>query len=157
MLAIAALALSAGVILPELEQRGVERRDARRVRDIEGVRDAIERFHSDQGRYPPAQESVEAGGWDVSCDGAFVPALVESGYLPGRVADPLDDAAHHYRYKVYPRGSFGCIGPGEFYVLGLKSFEGDYHAARRPGHFRCQRRDWGAQMDFVTGGGILGE
>ncbi len=156
VLALAAVALSAGVILPELEQRALQRRDALRLRDIETVRDAIERFHADRGRYPPAQECAAEGGWDVSYDGAFVPALIEAGYLPGRVADPLDDATHHYRYKVYPRGSFGCGGAGEFYVLGLKSYEGEFHAARRPGGFRCERRDWSGEMEYVTGGGILG-
>jgi hypothetical protein len=103
--------------------------------------------------FPPASENASFNGWDVSHDGDFIPELVLAGYLTEPARDPLDDDLHHYRYFVYPKGAGGCVGPGPFYVLGVKAFESADFAARHPGFFECSGRDWSQEFAYVTGGG----
>ena len=139
------------MLVPSLGQRLAVSRDARRLHDIQVVRDAVEQYRLDKGRYPAARQA--AGGWDVSSDGDFIPDLVSEGYLTEAVRDPIDDDTYQYRYHVYPRGRFGCVGPDEFYVLGVRTFETAAFAAENTGQFECSGRDWGQEFAYVTGGG----
>jgi hypothetical protein len=79
--------------------------------------------------------------------------LVEQGYLDEDAADPINDATFHYRYYVYAQGSYGCPGNGDFYVLGVRSFESAEFASANKGFFRCAGRDWSEEFAYVTGGG----
>lgn len=154
---LAILALLSGVMVPALGQRMAISRDARRLHDLRTVRDAVEQYRLDRGVWPAADPNTVAGGWDASYDGAFLPALVAEGYLAETVHDPIDDASFHYRYHVYSRGSFGCVGPDDFYVLGIRRFETAEFAAQNPGAFECSGRDWGLEFAYVTGGGASAE
>ncbi len=145
------LGLLAGVLAPRIDANLAEARDARRLRDVRRVQEAIEQFRADRGRYPDAQGL--RNGWDVSWDAHFLRELVDEGYLPEKVGDPVDDREHHYAYAVYRPGDYGCVGEEEFYVLGVRALETEEARARHPGFFRCRRRDWGREFDHVTGGG----
>ncbi len=145
------LGLLAGVLVPRIDSNLAEVRDAQRLRDVHRVQEAIERFRSERGRLPRADGL--RNGWDVSWDSGFVQELVNEGYLPEKVDDPLDDHEYHFAYAVYTEGDFGCVGEGGFYVLGVRAFETEQARARHPGFFRCRLRDWGEEFAFVTGGG----
>lgn len=150
---VSVLAILAGALIPRVTSHLAESRDAQRVSDIRAIQAAIERFHADEKRYPDARPSSSYGGWDVTNDGDFIPELVERGYLPRPVHDPLDDARYFYSYYLYDEGTAGCRGEGKFYVLGIKAFESTSFAARDSGVFRCSDRDWSRELAYVTGGG----
>lgn len=147
------LALLVGFLVPRIDAHVGARRDAQRLKDVLALRQAIERFHRLHGRYPQPQANSRYGGWDVSCDGEFIPELVGSGLLDEVPLDPLDGERFHYRYFVYPPGDYGCRGSRPFFVLGVREFENADFAARNRGFFRCGARDWGDEFAFVTGGG----
>ena len=150
---ISIIALLAGVVTPRVSGRLAMARDARRLADIKAVRDAIEQYREDTGAYPAANTNGSYGGWDVSHDGNFISILVDSGYLREFVQDPINDNTHHYRYYLYNQGSYNCVGPGPFYVLGVRNFETTDFAAKNVGLFSCTGRDWGTEFDWVCGGG----
>ena len=147
---VAILALLAGLVVPLVAGRVAATRDARRAHDILLVRDAIEQFKLDTGEYPVG---APASSWDTSEDGEFLKELVDGGYLADHVLDPLNDATHHFRYFRYARGQYGCVGPGQFYVLGIRAFESPGFDALGASAFQCSGRDWGREFAYVTGGG----
>ncbi len=153
---LALFALGAGVVAPALAHRAALRRDGERLELLQRVQDAIERHRLERSAWPAGDPVTVAGGWDASHDGEFLPALVELGYLDERVHDPLEDEHFHFRYRVFPHGSCACADSGEFYVLGIRGFETEFYAARRPGGLRCPHRDWSREFAHVTGGGIDG-
>jgi len=131
------LSVLAGALVPRVTDRMASARDSRRMADMRTIRDAIEQYYVDKQTYPAPKKNGSYGGWDVSHDGNFVPDLVSSGYLREVPSDPLNDKTHHYRY----------------YVLGIRQFEGDDAKAKNKGFFRCSKRDWSKEFDYVTGGG----
>ena len=150
---VALLAIAAGVVGPRVSSEMAAARDGRRIADLQRVREAIERYHDDTGRYPEPSRNPSFGGWDVSLDGDFVHALSEEGYLPADLVDPVNDRTYHYRYYVYEAGAYGCSGGEPFYVLGVKQFESPEVAERNRGSFQCSSRDWGREFAYVIGGG----
>lgn len=153
ILVVASLALMAGIVAPRVAQRKLEAHDAQRLMDVEVIHEAIEHYFEETGTYPKAKRNGQFGGWDVSHDGGFIDVLVDEGYLDAACADPVNDDTHHYGYFVYNRGSYGCSGPGKFYVLGIRNFETLDAAEENPGHFDCSGRNWGDEFDWITGGG----
>ena len=151
---LALLALAAGVVTPELRHRAALRRDARRLADLRRVQDAIERFHMQTGAWPAGDPVTAAGAWDASHDGAFLPELVQRGLLEREAHDPLEDERFHYVYRRFADGECGCAGAGGFYVLGLRAFETEAFAARRPGGFACGDGSAWRGLAHVTGGGV---
>jgi len=149
------LVILAGALVPRLSHQASGSRDARRVRDIERVAEAIERYHADHGEYPAPAGNPTYGGWDVCHDGDFIPALTAGGYLPAPACDPVGDDAYHYRYYTYLGGAYGCEGPGPFYVLGIRNLETSEASAATHGTVRCSGRDWGVEFAHVRGGGIV--
>ncbi len=153
VIVLSVLAILAGAMIPRFTTRLAATRDARRLADVEAVRDAIERYYRDKGVYPAPKANAAAGGWDVSDDGDFIPELVERGYLSAVPKDPVNDDTYHYRYFVYAKGQYGCFGATSFFVLGIRNFETADFAARNKGSFKCSGRDWGNEFAYVTGGG----
>lgn len=151
---ISILAILSGVLVPRVTSHLKSARDARRLADLKAVRTAIEQYRLDRGVYPPANASSTNGGWDVSFDGDFIPVLTEEGYLDEDALDPLNDSTFHYRYYVYARSSYGCVGTQDFYVLGIRNFESSDFAAKNKGFFSCSGRDWNEEFAYVTGGGV---
>ena len=152
--AVLILCLGVGVVLPEIGERSARQRDAQRLTRLARVRDAIEQFRLDHGRFPAAQGRADLGGWDVSHDGDFVPELVNAGYLKQRARDPLDDDRHHLLYRLHPAGTFGATAAGPYYVLGLRNYESRHYAHRRPGQLQAGHGDWSGELAWVTGGSL---
>jgi len=150
---ISILAILSGVLVPRVTNHLKSARDARRLADIKAVRSAIEQYYMDKGSYPAANANSSFGGWDVSSDGDFIRVLRDQGYLDEDAVDPINDATFHYRYYVYAKGSYGCVGSSDFYVLGIRSFESDDFAAKNRGFFECSSRNWNDEFAYVTGGG----
>jgi general secretion pathway protein G len=147
------LAVLAGVLVPRVSNRLASARDARRMQDITAIRDSIEQFYLDKGTYPAATPNAAAGGWDVSNDGDLIPELVRGGYIKDVPKDPMNTDTYNYRYYVYTKASYGCVGPSSYYVLGIKTFETDDFKTKNTGYFKCTGRDWNTEFAFVTGGG----
>lgn len=150
---ISILAILSGVLVPRVTNHLKSARDARRLADIKAVRGAIEQYYMDKGVYPTPNANSSYGGWDVSTDGDFIRVLRDQGYLDQDASDPINDATFHYRYYVYAKGSYGCVGNQDFYVIGIRSFESSDFALKNKGYFTCTGRDWNTEFAFVTGGG----
>ena len=150
---LAVLAILSGVLVPRVNHHMKAGRDAQRLADLKTVRNAIEQFHQDKGRYPEAHRNNDYGNWDVSHDGNFIPELLEEGYLDGSNLDPVNDATFHYRYYLYAEGTYGCQGKGPFYVLGIRAFESPEFARKNRAWFKCADRNWSEEFQYVTGGG----
>ena len=150
---ISILAILSGVLVPRVTNHLKAARDARRLADIKAVHAAIEQYHMDKGSYPTANANSSYGGWDVSNDGDFIRVLRDQGYLDEDAVDPINDATFHYRYYVYAKSSYGCVGNQDFYVLGIRNFESDDFAAKNKGFFECSGRNWNDEFAYVTGGG----
>lgn len=140
-----------GIVAPKVQRQGAKARDARRIQDLRTVVEAIEQYRLDTGDYPV--HGGLSGGWDRSSDGDFIPVLVQTGYLRGALQDPSDSPNHYFVYRRFSRGNHGCVGPGNFYVVGIRNFETDAARAKFQGQFVCSGRDFGADLDYVTGGG----
>jgi len=154
---VAIMSILAGVIVPQLTGRQAAARDARRLADLHVVIDAIEQYYAETHQYPAADKSAKHGGWDVSHDGNFISELVTKGYLRTVIGDPINDETHHFRYYVYDQGSYGCAGPGPYYVIGIRTLETPRAKADSVGYFKCAQRDWSTEFDYVTGGGATYE
>jgi type II secretion system protein G len=150
---LAILAILAGVLVPRVSNHMSFARDSRRMADVRTVRQAIEQYYADKGSYPKPNSNTSFGGWDVSHDNNFIRVLRNEGYLDEDARDPINDETFHYRYYVYTKGSYGCEGQTDFYVLGIRNFESDDFADKNEGFFRCSGRDWGSEFAYVTGGG----
>lgn len=150
---VSILAILSGVLVPRVTNHMKAARDARRLADIKTVRTAIEQYFQDKGSYPAPNGNSSYGGWDVSSDGDFIRVLRDSGYLEEDAVDPINDSTFHYRYYIYRRGAYGCVGNSQYYVLGVRNFESSDFAAKNKGFFQCSGRDWNNEFAFVTGGG----
>lgn len=152
ILVMALLAVLSGAIAPSITARVANSRDARRLTDMQAVREALEQYKIDTGNYPTGSENGAYGDWDVSHDGNFLPELLVGNYLDAPVADPRNNEAHHYRYHRYPAGTYGCATGTDFYVLGLVAYETSEYRTNNRGLFSCSGRDWGDEFDWVAGG-----
>ena len=151
LLGVALALVLAFMMIPSLSSRAAARRDARRLEDMQRIEGAIARYWTDHGRFPPAHESADDDGWDVSTDGDFIPELVAGGYLSEAPADPLNDAQYQYRYRVFAKGSFGCPADSPTYVLGVRDFETPTARELQQAGFRCPERDFSREFGWVSG------
>jgi len=151
LLIVALLLVLSFMMVPSMNMRGASKRDARRVEDMQRIEAAIARYWTERGSFPPAHESPAHDGWDVSNDGDFIPALLEAGYLAQMPADPRNDEQFQYRYRVFPKGSFGCSLDGPTYVLGVRAFETVSARSINRAGFRCPDRDFTQEFGWVGG------
>ncbi len=149
---MALVSVLAGAIAPSLGERLARARDARRLVDVQAVREALEEYKLVHGTYPVGQESAAYGGWDVSHDGGFLPELQREGFLTSAVADPKNDETHHYRFHRYAAGTYGCAAGDDFYVLGIRTWETDTYRTQHRGFFSCSGRNWSDEFDWVAAG-----
>jgi type II secretory pathway pseudopilin PulG len=145
----AVLIATAAVLAPSVGVKMAEARDARRLEDLRTLQQAVQSYVRDHGELPAGDEEQGHGGWDTSIDGSLLSSLVEGGYLPEVLVDPINDELHHYRYFRYESGYEGFEGP--FYVLGIRSFESDRYARQR-GSWSGETRDWASEFAYVLGG-----
>jgi type II secretory pathway pseudopilin PulG len=147
------LAMLAGVLVPRVSDRLAVSRDTLRISQLRELREAVERFRAEQGRYPRANAPAGGDGYVRSTDGDFLGELVRAGYLQEPARDPLNRGAYYLGYGLFEAGTEGCKGSAPFYVLGVHRFENERFAENHPGYFRCARKDWNADFEHVTGGG----
>ncbi|HPF14468.1 MAG: prepilin-type N-terminal cleavage/methylation domain-containing protein [Planctomycetes bacterium] len=145
------IGLLVGIVAPKVQSQSARTRDTRRVQDLRTFIDAIEQFKLDHGDYPAPGKLV--GGWDRSGDGDFLPELVNQGYVRAPLADPIEDATHYFAYRKLPAGTYGCVGPGSYYVIAIHAFETQQARNQFPSNFRCSGFDFGSQFAYATGGG----
>ena len=140
-----------GIVAPKVQSQGARARDARRMQDLRTMVEAIEQYRLDKGDYPA--HGGLSGGWDISSDGDFIPVLLQEGYVRAPLTDPGNSSARYFVYRRFARGNHGCVGPGNYYVIGIRSFETDAARAEFQSNFACSGRDFSVGLDFVTGGG----
>lgn len=145
------LSLLAGIAIPRVSAYQARARDTRRIQDLGNLQEAIESFRLEKGRYPASESEV--AGWDSSSDGDLAPELITEGFWRSPPRDPLEDAEHSVRYRVYPRGSHGCFGPASYYVLGVQNLETDWARQRFQSTFVCPSHSWEDELAYSTGGG----
>ena len=148
-------------------------RDTRRVQDMNSIVKALEVYKIQNGNYPAAVSTPNAGGWEVSTNGTtatnFINALVTSGVTSSIPVDPRNTGDISttssltpktnsdnwlYFYHRYAAGNGSCnLSGGDFYVLGVTRLDSvplGQHSPDSPG-FSCPGRDWALEGAWVTG------
>ncbi|MEZ6005747.1 MAG: type II secretion system protein [Planctomycetota bacterium] len=151
VIVLAIVGILAGVVVPRVQGQSARARDARRVQDLRTYVEAIEQYKLDHGDYP--DNGALTGGWDRSDDGDFIPVLTQEGYVRGPLSDPKADGSHYFVYRRFNRGTYSCVGPGTYYVIGIRAFESPTAAAKYPSRFQCPNMDFNTLFAYVTGGG----
>jgi prepilin-type N-terminal cleavage/methylation domain-containing protein len=97
-------------------------RDRARIVHIKLIEGALRAYISETRNYleyPGLGECLIMPGWDCSYDGSYMDFLRTTGYLPGRVLDPLHPSQQYtYIYQAFPAPGAavnGCARP--FYIL----------------------------------------
>jgi type II secretion system protein G len=125
-------------------------RDSNRQSAIGSIRQALEMYKLDQGRYPSATSTQSVyGGWEMSTDdpGTFMEYLAP--YISRTPLDPVNsnNAGIVYWYYRYGAGGFGCDpAKGAFYVLRVQ-FE--IAADAPPGQGPACAQQWGENYVFI--------
>jgi hypothetical protein len=125
-------------------------RDQARVTSIYQLDGALTRYFQKNGHYPPHVSEVRFGGWETSLDGSFLGQLVEEGYLSRTLFDPINNDSFHFRYFVYPTGSWGG-NEDPFYVLVATAFETPHDFLAGRGSYRRGQRIWSDEFAFALG------
>lgn len=149
LVSLALLAVVAGVLTPVLSNRRAASRDARRLRDLKSLVEAVERYLLDTGSLPKHDAESGNGGWDTSLDAAMVTELVDAKYLREPLRDPVNDKTYHYRYHRYDANRQGFAS--RFYVAGIRNWETTGYAETKGG-WKGTSRDWSSEFAFCTGG-----
>lgn len=132
LVVIAIIGILASVILVSLNASRAKARDAKRLKDMQQIKLAIELFYSDNGYYPTCSGNIH-------CDttGAFGGPLNELEVVPAYIAsienDPLNEWGQYGYY--YGRGyiktgatSFTSTGSDSDYILGMRLERGSLPA-----------------------------
>jgi len=159
LVVISIIGVLSTIAMTSLSGVRMKARDARRLSDMEQIRNALEMYKSNHGYYPDENSSATAGdgGWEMSFEdgGDFIDALKDEGYFPhGVPVDPVNKPGTCYYYYRYPATSSGCNlkGSGEFYVLGVSNFEASGSPAPGSPGWKCASRNWQNEFEWVTGG-----
>ncbi len=114
LVVIAIIGLLSSVVFASLGGARVKARDARRAADVDQIYKALYLFDTQYGCLPQpgstacvnAVTDSNAGGWDYSSQGTFLPFLVNAGFMPKVPVDPInnmtgDNTAGQYAYSYY--------------------------------------------------------
>lgn len=125
-------------------------RDSARISTLYRVDAALDAYVSRYGKPPPHQPDSRFGGWETSLDGSFLKELVDKGLLVTLPLDPLNDDQFHFRYCVYPPGSWGD-NKEPFFVLAATGLEkvGNLLADRNV--YSRGGRTWSDEFPFTLG------
>ena len=150
VLVFSVVSILLSALVPGLSRTTASERDQERLQHMETISDALEAYRADMEHYPAARPEPWLGGWEASHSTSFLNRLVETGYLPEVLADPLNDDAHHYRYVVHQDGNYGCTGEREFFVLGFRAFETRPMLPAEERDFDCPDRNFSDELAFST-------
>jgi len=121
---IAIIVILAGIVVVGVNKFLKNARDSRRIADLQNIQKAIEMYRADKGYYPDQNDYGEKspnyqGPWgggpdysyfDQNSNGInFLDPLVQEGYLPASVIDPINDVYHTYWYWKFEDWG-GCTG-----------------------------------------------
>lgn len=152
LLVIAVIGLILSIVSVSWIEVRKKSRDAKRLSDMRKIITALELYYENNGRYPNS-DYQGCEGWDTPGDGDFLQPLVDQGFLPPGIKDPLRDwDCGNYRYYRYQAGSYGCDpSRGTFYVLGIVDMETSNGPHPKSPGWRCPSKDWQNEMEWVTG------
>jgi hypothetical protein len=140
----------AGVATKDSRMRSVEDRDATRLRDHRTLLQAILTHHELTGEWPSDEDGAAEDGWSTCTKPGFLQDLVDTGILPQVPADPIDDEAHCYRYRVYTSDPFGCGQTTPFFMLAVRRLETESARLAAIVNADCQGRDFSAEYDLLS-------
>src|SRR3989338_11536602 len=174
LVVISIIGLLASVVMASLNSARAKGRDAKRLAEMDTLRNSLELYYDDHGYYPPVTTpGGSLAGWEVS----FIPDFLEAltPYLsrvpvdptnsgpPSYMFAPRPDGSFFYMYYNYPSGSgYGCPWRGPFAVLGFRAVEGMNTAnlpkaqcgpvpctgGSYPLHNPPTCRDWSGEFDY---------
>jgi prepilin-type N-terminal cleavage/methylation domain-containing protein len=106
LVVVAIIGILATVILSSLSSARESARDARRLSDMKTIYTALVQYELDNGFAATVGSYGEndGGNWDHSNIGGFMTFLVNDGYLPVPVVDPINDDTYRYRYSCNSNG-----------------------------------------------------
>jgi len=107
LVVVAIIGILATVVLSSLSSARERARDARRLSDMKTIYTALVQYDLDNGFVAITRSYGEhnGGGWDDSNVKGFMTFLVDDGYLPVPVVDPINDDTYRYQYFCYESGS----------------------------------------------------
>jgi prepilin-type N-terminal cleavage/methylation domain-containing protein len=127
LVVIAIIGMLSSVVLASLQSARGKARDARRKEDLNQIYTALALYYDDKGYLPTTDyySGADAGGWDFSSQGSFVPFL--SGYISD-VKDPINNGTGNifstgsgYAYAYY------CYASENSLALGTKLENGTFY------------------------------
>ena len=152
LVVISIISLLSSIVLTSVNSARKKARDARRLTDMRTMQTALE-FYYDQNNQYPDSDNGGCGGWDTPGNGSFITPLVNAGFLPTNILDPLtNDGCGNYRYYRYPVGYTGCdAAKGAFYVLGVVDMETSGNPYTGSPGWSCPSRNWQGELEWVIG------
>ena len=118
-------------------------KDVKRKADIKQLQTALDLYQSIFNTFPEVTDS-DFHGWDTTYEPSnsefsFIDSLAKANLIDQMSKDPVNSARYYYRYKKFPRNSFGCKNP--FYILQIMNFEN-----------KIKERGWGEcpERNFVN-------
>lgn len=153
LVVIAIIGILSSVVLAAISSARESARDTRRLQDMRQIQTALEMFYNDNGHYPNNTRASGNSGYEDSSlnNGQFIDPLVNQGYLPNYVVDPVNQSPLNYEYYNFNSGYGSC--PDSGYMLGIREFESSDGTHSSSPEFDC---DGGATQfaddtSWVTG------
>ena len=128
LVVVSIIGMLASIVLVALNSARAKGRDARRISDMQQIYTALYSFYLDKSCLPKpsltgcvSNGDANAGGWDYSSIGSFLPFLVTGNYISQVPVDPINNVtgepvpANTYAYRYYCYDLADNLG-----ILGLR-------------------------------------
>jgi prepilin-type N-terminal cleavage/methylation domain-containing protein len=111
LVVVAIIGILATVVLSSLSSARERARDARRLSDMKTIYTALVQYDLDNGFVANVASYGENIGSnsDQSNIGGFLTFLVDDGYLPVPVVDPINDDTYFYEYRCWGQADRGVM------------------------------------------------